>query len=101
MSATPESVRTSAASPAQKEIPASFLQFLSGMAAQTLMHLGMLENPITRSTVIDLPNAKYSIDLLGILQQKTAGNLTPEEAKYLEAAICDLQMRYAAAAGKK
>lgn len=86
---------------AQRPVDASFLQFLSGMAAQTLMHLGVLENPITRARTVDLSNAKYSIDLLRILQQKTAGNLTAEEEKYLNAALLDLQTRYAGVAGGK
>ena len=77
------------------ETKATFLQFASGMAAQTLMHLGLLENPMTRSTLIDLPNAKYSIDLLMILQDKTKGNLTEEELTYLTAAVDDLKIRYA------
>lgn len=77
------------------------MEFLSGMAAQTLMHLGMLESPITRSTVLDLPNARYSIDLLEVVREKTAGNLTAAEEKYLQAAIADLQVRYAEAANKK
>ncbi len=76
-------------------IKATFLQFASGMAAQTLMHLGMLENPLAGTTDIDLPNAKYSIELLIMLKEKTSGNLTDEEASYLNAAIDDLKIRYA------
>lgn len=77
---------------------ASFLQFASGMAAQTLMHLGMLENPISKTVSLDLPNARYSIDLLVVLKEKTKGNLTEEEEIYLTAAIDDLKIRYAQAA---
>ncbi len=78
-----------------QEIKATFLQFASGLAAQTLMHLGMLENPMTNTTGIDLPNAKYSVDLLVLLKEKTKGNLTAEESTYLNAAIDDLKIRYA------
>lgn len=79
---------------------ATFIQFISGMAAQTLMHLGMMENPISRTTSIDLPNARYSIDLLEVFREKTRGNLTPEEDNYLAAALKDLKVRYAQAAEK-
>jgi len=79
-------------------IEASFLQFLSGMAAQTLMHLGVMGNPITGKTEVDLANAKYSIDLLNILEEKTSGNLSQEEDAYLQAALCDLRLRYVRAA---
>lgn len=77
------------------ETRASFLQFASGMAAQTLMHLGILDNPLSGTKDIDLPNARYSIDLLVMLKDKTTGNLTPEEETYLNAAIDDLKIRYA------
>lgn len=73
---------------------ATFLQFVSGLAAQTLMHLGAMENPITGATDVDLPNARYSIDILAVLQEKTAGNLTEEEEEYLRLAIRDLRLRY-------
>lgn len=77
-----------------KKVEANFLQFLSGMSAQTLMHLGALENPLTRARTVDLPNAKYSIDLLDIIAEKTKGNLTEEEDKYLQSSLHDLKLRY-------
>jgi hypothetical protein len=77
-----------------KPAEASLLQFLSGMAMQSLMHLGAMQNPITGKTEADLVNAKYSIDLLAILEEKTRGNLTDEEARYLRVALTDLRMRY-------
>ena len=73
---------------------ASLLQFVSGMAMQTLMHLGAMSNPLTGKIEKDLVNAKYSIDLLGILQEKTRGNLAAEEEQYLQAALTELRMRY-------
>ena len=75
-------------------IQASLLQFISGMTAQTLMHLGAMSNPMTGKTELDLINAKYSIDLLAILQEKTKGNLTDEEAEYFKTALYQLRMSY-------
>ena len=72
----------------------TFMQFLSGMAVQTLVHLGKMSNPVTNETKVDLPNAQYSIDLLAVLQQKTKGNLTAEEDAYLANALRDLRMEY-------
>ncbi len=83
-----------------KKLEASFTQFIGGFAVQTLVHLGKMSNPMSGETSLDLPNAKYSIDLLGILQEKTAGNLTPEEAEYLSNLLRDLRMEYVAASGK-
>lgn len=75
---------------------ASFLQFLGGLAVQTLVHLGKMSNPMTDKTGVDLPNAKYSIDILGVLQEKTKGNLTPEENEYLQNVLRDLRLEYVA-----
>ncbi len=75
---------------------AHFLQFLGGLAVQTLVHLGKMSNPITNQTGVDLANAKYSIDILGVLQEKTKGNLTPEENEYLQNVLRDLRLEYVA-----
>ncbi len=75
-------------------VQASLLQFISGMTAQTLMHLGAMTNPMSGKIETDLVNAKYSIDLLGILQEKTRGNLTEEESEYLGNALYQLRMSY-------
>lgn len=75
-------------------LKANFLQFVSGMAAQTLMHLGLMANPLTGKVETDLPNAGYSIDLLAVFQEKTRGNLTEDEQRYLETALCDLRLQY-------
>lgn len=80
---------------------ANFLQFISGIAVQTLVHLGKMSNPMTNQTGIDLPNAKYSIDILGILQDKTKGNLNPQENEYLQNVLRDLRLEYVAVTGSE
>lgn len=84
----------------EKQIQASFIQFIGGFAVQTLVQLGRMSNPMSGETSVDLPNAKYSIDILGILQEKTAGNLSGEEAEYLSNVLRDLRMEYVAVTGK-
>lgn len=83
-----------------KKIEANFTQFIGGFAVQTLVHLGRMSNPMSGATSIDLPNAKYSIDILGILQEKTKGNLTPEESEYLSNLLRDLRMEYVTVSNK-
>lgn len=73
---------------------ASFLNFLSGIATQTLMQLGELANPFTREKHVSLDEAKYSIDLIAVLEEKTKGNLSEEEQRYQTAILYDLRMRY-------
>ena len=81
-------------------VEANFLQFLSGMGAQTLMHLGVMSNPMTGKTEADLVQAKYSIDLLAIFQEKTKGNLSGEEEEYLAGMLSQLRMAYVDAANR-
>lgn len=81
-------------SDANKPVEANFIQFISGFAVQTLVHLGRMSNPMTGKTAVDLPNARFSIDILGILQDKTKGNLTSEEDEYLSNLLRDLRMEF-------
>ncbi len=69
---------------------------MPGFAVQTLVHLGKMSNPMTGETSVDMANAKYSIDILGILQEKTNGNLSEEEDEYLANLLRDLRMEYVA-----
>lgn len=84
-----------------ERMEASFTQFVGGFAVQTLVHLGKMSNPMNGESGVDLANAKYSIDILGILQEKTQGNLTPEEDEYLSNILRDLRMEYVEAANAK
>jgi len=77
------------------EMPeADFLHFVSGLAVQVMMFLGQVENPLMGKRMLDLPAAKYNIDILGILAEKTRGNLTEEEDKSLTSVLSELRLRY-------
>jgi len=78
---------------------ASFSLLISGLATQTLLAFGEIENPLTGKREVDVDQAKYTIDLLQILEEKTRGNLTEEEQGYLNEILYDLRMRYVAAQG--
>ncbi len=47
----------------------------------------------------NLPGAKHAIDLLGVIQEKTKGNLDDDESQLLESLLYDLRMRYVQATG--
>ncbi|MHC4251653.1 MAG: DUF1844 domain-containing protein [Planctomycetota bacterium] len=86
----------------KRELPApDFVHFVSGIAAQTLMQLGDIENPFVGERKVDLESARYSIDVIAMLEEKTKGNLTPDEERYLKAALHDLRMRYVEAVSAK
>lgn len=80
---------------AEVDVPeASFLELIQPLEIQALQFLG--EMPITREGEKRvLPRwAKHVIDLLGILEERTRGNLTDEEALYLERVLTDLRARF-------
>ena len=58
--------------------------------------LGKIPNPLTGKTELNLPAVENTIEILILLREKSRGNLTPEEEKYLSAAIANLQLNYAA-----
>ena len=72
----------------------SFDQFLLSLSTAALMHLGEIEHPETKRKEIDLEQAKQTIDILGMLRDKTKGNLTDMEQKLLEGMLAELRMRY-------
>ncbi len=86
-------------SEAAGEMPqARFDLFVSGLAVEALIALGDMANPATRKQSANLPQARYLIDLLGILADKTRGNLSVDEEKLLTDTLYQLRMRYLAKA---
>jgi hypothetical protein len=77
-----------------------FSGFLISLSTQALIHLGEVPNPVSGAVESDLSVAKQMIDILGILREKTKGNLDPGETKLLEEALYDLRIRYVEAVKK-
>lgn len=75
-------------------VEVTFASFIYSLTTSALIALGELPEPTTQRTDVDLPLAKQTIDILGILQEKTAGNLTDEEHNLLTNLLYDLRMRY-------
>ena len=71
----------------------TFSTFVMGLTTQALMHLGEIEDT-AHQVGRDLPAAKQMIDLLGILREKTKGNLDAAEDQLLGNMLYDLRMRY-------
>jgi hypothetical protein len=72
----------------------TFSTFVISLLTQTLMHLGEIADPEGQAPARDLPAAKQMIDLLGILRDKTKGNLDASEEQLLGSMLYDLRMRY-------
>jgi hypothetical protein len=71
-----------------------FATFILSLSHSALMHLGEVPHPDTEKVERDLPLAKQNIDLLGLLEEKTKGNLTGDEERLLHQVLFDLRMRY-------
>ena len=80
--------------------PASFATLVNSLMMQTLMAMGGMEDPNTGKRVIDLNLAKFHIDTLGILQEKTKGNLEETEEKMLDQLLHELRMNFMGFAGQ-
>lgn len=74
--------------------PASFVAFIMSIASNAASALGMMEHPVTHQREVDVELGKHWIDVLGMLQKKTAGNVTPQEKRMLEGLLADLRMQY-------
>lgn len=79
--------------------PASFISLIMSLASNAAASLGMMPHPVTGETGVDLKTAKHWIDVLGMLEKKTKGNLDPQEDQMLEGLLADLRMQYVSFSG--
>jgi Domain of unknown function (DUF1844) len=79
--------------------PASFASIVQSIMTQALFYLGDIATASGEGAV-NLDMAKHHIDALGVLEQKTRGNLTADEQKFLDAALYETRMRFVAVAGQ-
>ena len=73
---------------------ANFDALVAMFTAQAMVALGAVANPGTKKAEVQLPMAKYLIDLLGVVEQRTAGNLSDGEAESLNETLHSLRMMY-------
>lgn len=78
------------------ELPAgaSFDGLVMGLVGTALMHLGEMPDPAGQAGTVNLAAAREAIDLLGILQDKTAGNLASEEQQFLDHWLSSLRLLF-------
>lgn len=74
--------------------PASFVNFLSTLATNAAASLGAVPHPVTGKRSLDLDTGKYWLDVLGMIKDKTNGNLHEQENRLLDGLLADLRMQY-------
>ncbi len=92
---TPEAEAPKEKEGAEYQLPAiNFATFIFSLNHSVLVHLGVTEDPMTGKKEKNLPLAKQTIDILGMLEEKTRGNLTNDEEKMIKNMLYDLRMIY-------
>lgn len=101
-SAEKEAPATSQSGPAKEKEPEkksapppiTFSTFVLSLSTSAAMNLGGYQDPVSGHVPRNLELAKQSIDILGIIKDKTNGNLDADESSLLESVLYELRMRY-------
>lgn len=80
---------------AGQENQAGFHIFLTSLGMQAMIFMGELPNPITNETKVELDRARYMIETIAMIKDKTRGNLTAEEQKLVDDILYGLRLKYA------
>lgn len=86
--------KEAAGKPPEAHEPLGFLDLVRMFATQALMYLGAFPDPETGRAMVALDIAKLNIDLLGVLEEKTRGNLSTDEKEVLEGTLHELRVQY-------
>lgn len=78
----------------QAKMEASFSMLVMSIASSAAMSLGLAPHPQTGETQKDKDMARFNIDLLIMLQEKTKGHLIDDEKQFLDSVVTDLQMKF-------
>ncbi len=71
-----------------------FSTFILSLSSSVFINLGILEHPVSKKKEKDTAAAKQTIDLIALLQEKTRGNLTDDEARLIEDILTELRLQY-------
>ena len=74
--------------------PSLFSDFVVNLASQAAMYMGLVDDPLGPRVPVNLGAARQMLDILGMLREKTRGNLTPDENVLMERILSDLRMQY-------
>ena len=78
-----------------------FMGLCTSLVTQAWMQLGKIKNPMTDKIESDLDAASLTIDMLGMLKEKTKGNVGNDETKILDQSVNELRMNYVISKDKK
>ncbi len=79
----------------ETEAEPDFNIFITSLGMQAIVFMGEMSNPVTNETKVELPRAKYLIETIAMIKDKTEGNLTDEERKLIDDMLYSLRLKYA------
>ncbi len=98
-----ESSESSTLEPQDQSVPSdeqamevNFLNYITSLGFQAMIFLGEIPNPVTNEPQKNLAQAKFLIDTLLMLREKTKGNLSKQEEDFLNMSLYEIEMRYVA-----
>ena len=94
LSSSPQASKSEEPKDAPSEPTLDFFNYIASLGFQAMIFLGEMPNPITNQVEKNLKQAKFLIDTLIILRDKTKGNLSKEEDDLLNGSIYELELRY-------
>ncbi|MBI2429863.1 MAG: DUF1844 domain-containing protein [Ignavibacteriales bacterium] len=71
-----------------------FIQLISSLHAGALQQMGKIKNPATDSIERNLEQAELTIDMIDMLHERTKGNLSPDEEKFITTVVNELKLNY-------
>lgn len=74
--------------------PVDFTDLVQSLTSQALLYLGAIPEPETGRSIVAPDMAKMSIDMLGVVEEKTKGNLTDEESELITSILRELRMQF-------
>lgn len=76
-----------------EEVP-DFITFISSLSANALYNMGLMNTPISEKAKKNMSLARYTIDIIAMLKEKTMGNLTKEEQRFVDSLLYDLKLKF-------
>lgn len=77
----------------------TFSNFVISLASTAMVHLGKTPDPSTGARELDLPMARHTIDVLGLIEEKTRGNLDDDEQKLVDSLLYELRSSFVEISG--
>lgn len=77
-----------------EQMEASFSVLIMSIGSSAAMAMGLTPDPQTGKTEVDKNLARFNIDLLALLKDKTKNNLSQDELSFLESVLADLKMKF-------